>query len=152
MSSVSIYLNFMGKTEEAFRFYKEVFGAEFDSSSTNGAEMMYMSDAPSDPSQPQLPDNEKKAVMHVALPILDGTLLMGTDMLESMGHELKLGNNVSINLEPDTRDETDRLFAKLSEGGSEIEPMQIMFWGDYWGCCVDKFGTRWMFNCTEKKS
>jgi PhnB protein len=152
MSRVSIYLNFMGNTEEAFRFYKSVFGTEFDTTSTGGAEIMYMDQVPADPGQPALPDNEKKSVMHVALPILGGTMLMGTDMLESMGHKLALGNNMSINLEPDTREETDKLFAALSEGGSEVEKLQEMFWGAYWGACVDKFGIRWMFNCAEKKS
>ena len=72
---------------------------------------------------------------------------MATDMLESMGHELKIGNNTTINLEPDTREETDRLYAALSEGGSEASGMMDMFWGAYWGCCLDRFGIRWMFNC-----
>jgi PhnB protein len=152
MSRVSIYLNFMGKTEEAFRFYKSVFGTEFDTSNTGGGDIMYMNAVPSDPSQPQLPEAEQNAVMHVALPILGGTTLMGTDMLESMGHKLALGNNMSINLEPDTREETDKLFAALSEDGSEVEKLQEMFWGAYWGACVDKYGIRWMFNCAEKKS
>ena len=75
---------------------------------------------------------------------------MGTDMLESMGHKLKIGNNVTINLEPDSKEETDRLFKALSEGASDIAPMQDMFWGDYWGCCLDKFGIRWMFNFSNK--
>lgn len=149
MAKVSIYLNFMGKTEEAFRFYQKVFGTSFDTTNTNGAEFMYMKEIPADPSQPPLPENEKDSVMHVALPILGGTVIMGTDMLESIGHELKLGNNMSINLEPDTREETDRLFNALSADGSEINKPQEMFWGAYWGSCVDKYGIRWMFNCDE---
>lgn len=84
--------------------------------------------------------------MHATLPILGGTQIMGTDSLESMGHKTKIGNNMTINLEPDTREETQRLFNALSEGGSEIMPMQDMFWGAYWGCCLDRFGIRWMFN------
>jgi PhnB protein len=82
----------------------------------------------------------------VALPILGGTEIMGTDMLESMGHKLKIGNNTTINLEPDSNEETDRLFNALSAGGSDIAPMMDQFWGAYWGCCLDKFGIRWMFN------
>lgn len=152
MSRVSIYLNFMGKTEEAFRYYKSIFGTDFDTSNTGAAEIMYMDSVPSTEGQPTLPDSQKKYVMHVALPILDGTMLMGTDMLESMGHEFRPGNTVSINLEPDTRADTDKLFALLSDGGSDIEPLQDMFWGAYWGACVDKYGTRWMFNCDEPKT
>lgn len=141
MSRVSTYLNFMGKTEEAFLFYRSVFGTEFD------VPIMRMADVPTDPSVPPLADAEKNMVMHVELPILAGHVLMGTDMLESMGHELKIGNNITINLEPDTRAETDRLYQALSEGGSDCSGMQDMFWGAYWGTCLDRFGVRWMFNC-----
>ena len=108
--------------------------------------VMRMKDIPSQEGMPPLPENEKDKVMHVALPILGGIQLMGTDMLESMGHKLKIGNNVSINLEPDSKEETERLFKALSEGGSDVMPLQDMFWGAYWGCCLDKFGIRWMFN------
>jgi PhnB protein len=95
-------------------------------------------------------EEDKNKVMHVALPILGGHMLMGTDILESMGVSVRSGNNVYINLEPDTRAETDRLFSRLSEGGKVDTPLQEMFWGDYFGACADKFGINWMFNCTEK--
>lgn len=144
MSKISIYLNFQGNTEEAFNFYKSVFNTEFV------APIMYNKDIPVHEGMPPLPENEKSKVMHVCLPILGGTQIMGTDMLESMGHKLKIGNNITINLEPDLREETDKLFKALSEGGSDIAPMQDMFWGAYWGCCLDKFGIRWMFNFTNK--
>lgn len=144
MSKVSIYLNFMGQTEEAFSFYKTVFKTEFSVPITR------MSDAPAVPGQPELPDNEKNMVMHVALPIIGGTEIMGTDMLQSMGHKVEIGNNVSINLEIDSREETDRLFNLLSEGGSDIMPLQDMFWGAYFGTCRDKYGISWMFNCAAK--
>jgi PhnB protein len=153
MSRVSTYLNFMGNTEEAFRFYKDIFGTEFDTTFSPSG-IMYMRDVPTDPSQPPLPEDEKDAVMHVALPILNGHMIMGTDMLKSMGHELIIGNNTTINLEPDTREETERLYASLSEGGDpkQCAPLSDMFWGSYWGSCLDKFGIRWMFNCSEKKA
>ena len=99
---------------------------------------------------PPLPEEEKKNVMHVALPILGGIQIMGTDMLESMGHKLVIGNNTTINLEPDSREETERLYNALSEGSTECMPLQDMFWGAYWGVCLDKFGIRWMFNYTKK--
>jgi PhnB protein len=142
MSRVSTYLNFMGTTEEAFSFYSSVFGTEIT------GEIARMGDMPSGPGAPELSEAEKKMVAHVELPILAGHVLMGTDMLESMGHELKVGNNVTICLEPDTRAESDRLYAALSEGGSESTGMQQMPWA-YWGCSLDRFGIRWMFNCYE---
>jgi PhnB protein len=85
MSKVSIYLNFQGNAEEAFNFYKSIFRTEF------AGPVSRMSDIPPTPGMPPLPDNEKNAIMHMALPILGGTLLQGTDMLESMGHKLKIG-------------------------------------------------------------
>jgi PhnB protein len=145
MASVSIYLNFMGKTEEAFNFYKSVFNTDYL------GPVMYNRDIPSQPGLPPFSDEDKNKVMHVTLPILGGTKIMATDMLESMGHKLIEGNNVTINLEPDSREETDRLFNALSDGGSEIAPMRDEFWG-YWGCCKDKYGIRWMFNFDKNKS
>ncbi|PWT96129.1 MAG: VOC family protein [Bacteroidetes bacterium] len=145
MSKVSIYLNFPGNTEEAFNHYKKVFQTEFL------APIARMKDAPRPPGAPELSEKEANSVLNVALPILGGTVIMATDMLESLGHKRVIGNNVTINLEPDTREETERLFAGLSEGGSEISPLMDMFWGAYWGVCLDRFGIRWMFNCMQKK-
>lgn len=145
MSRVSTYLNFMGQTEEAFRFYGSVFDTEIS------GEIARIGDLPTDPDAPQLADAEKRLVAHVELPILAGHVLMGTDMVESMGHQLRVGNNVTICLEPDTRVETDRLYTALSEGGSESTGMQQMPWA-YWGCTLDRFGIRWMFNCYEPAS
>ena len=143
MARVSTYLNFPSKTEEAFLFYKEVFGTEFI------AQIDRMGDVPVDPSMPELTDEEKNLVMNVQLPILAGHVLMGTDTLEKWGHTFTAGNNVSINLEPDTLAEGQRIFDQLSTGGTEINALQKMFWGDHWGSFVDKFGTRWMMNCTD---
>ena len=145
MSKVSIYLNFQGKTEEAFNFYKSVFNTEF------AGQIIYNKDMPAPEGMPALSDTDKGKVMHVCLPILGGINIMGTDFLESMGHHIKIGNNTTINLEPDTREETERLFKRLSEGASDLAPLQDMPWGYYWGCCLDKFGIRWMFSCTQKK-
>lgn len=142
MSRVSTYLNFMGDTEEAFRFYASVFGTEIL------GEIFRMGDMAVGPGAPELSDAEKHLVGHVQLPILGGHVLMGTDLLSSMGHELRVGNNVTINLEPDGRAETDRLYAALSDGGSESTGMQQMPWA-YWGCTLDRYHVRWMFNCYE---
>jgi PhnB protein len=139
MAKISIYLNFAGNTEEAFNFYKSVFNTEFDTP------IWRMKDAPMPPGAPALSEKEQNAVMHMSLPILSGIILQGTDMLESMGHKLKVGNNTTICLEPDSKEDTDRLFNALSAGGSDINPMMDMFWG-YWGTCLDKYSIRWMFN------
>jgi PhnB protein len=139
MARVSTYLNFQGNAEEAMTFYASVFDAEL-------GPLMRMGDLPPGPGAPVLSDAEQRMVMHVELPILAGHALMATDMLESMGHELHIGNNVTINLEPDTLEETERLFAALSEGATEVAPLEPQFWGAVWGACLDRFGIRWMFN------
>ncbi len=85
--------------------------------------------------------------MNISLPILGGLVLMGNDAPEAMG-KLICGNNVTINLEPDTRAETDRLFAALEEGGKvEYAPTE-MPWGGYWASLIDRYGVEWMFGCT----
>ena len=145
MSKVSIYLNFQGNTEEAFNFYKSVFKTEFS------MPVARMKDVPPMPGMPPLAEKEKNYVMHVTLPILAGIELQGSDMLESMGHKLKIGNNTTICLEPDSKEETDRLYNALAAGGSDTMAPQDMFWGAYWGTALDKFGIRWMFNFTYKK-
>jgi len=144
MARVSTYLNFPRTTEEAFRFYGSVFQTE------PSAPIARFRDMPLAPDQPPLPDADKDLVMHVELPILAGHVLMGTDASESMGFVVTPGNNVFINLEPDTRGETDRLFQALSAGGTIEMPLQQMFWGGYFGTLVDRFGIRWMFNCASK--
>ena len=149
MTKVSTYLNFPGTTEAAFNFYKAVFGGDFQGDEFAGG-IMRFKDMPAGAEHPPIPEAEKNLVMHVALPILGGHVIMGTDASESMGFKLKFGNNMYINLEPDTREETDRLFNALSAGGQVEMALQDMFWGAYYGSCVDKFGTRWMFNCSVK--
>jgi PhnB protein len=145
MSKVAIYLNFKGNTSEAFHFYKTVFGTEFS------APFMYIKDLPPHPNTPKFTEKDLECVMHVALPIVGGTELMGTDMLESMGQKLIVGNNTTISLQLDAKSEADKLYAALSEGGSDKAPMRDEFWG-YWGCCLDKFGIRWMFNVMNTPS
>jgi len=145
MASLSIYLNFPNQTEEAFNFYKSVFCTEF-----MGEGIMRFKDVPATEDMPPLSEADKNLVMHVTLPILGEYLLMGSDATESMGFRVNKGNNVYINLMPDTREETRRLFKALSEGGEVEQELQDMFWGDYYGSCKDKFGVQWMFNCSEK--
>ena len=134
----------MGRTEEAFNFYRTVFRTEF------AMPPQRMSDAPTEPGMPSLSEAEKRMVLHVELPIVGGHVLMGTDALESMGHKVVFGTNVSINLEPDNREETRRLFLALAEGGKVTMDLQDMFWGAYYGAVTDRFGVQWMVNCTAK--
>jgi PhnB protein len=144
MAKVSVYLNFDRTTEEAFLFYQSIFGTEFE------GDMTRIGDMPPSEGVAPVAEEDKDLVMHVALPLLGDFVLMGTDVSESMGFNLKQGNNVYINLEPDTKVETERLFEALSLGGTVEMPLQEMFWGDYFGSLVDRFGICWMFNCSEK--
>ena len=145
MARVSTYLNFSNNTEEVFNFYKSVFKTEF-----NGRGMRRFSDIPPQDGAPPMSDELKNMVMHVELPITGGHVLMGTDAPEQMGFKVNFGNNVHINLQPDTREETKRLFEKLSADGTVTMELQDMFWGDYFGSCTDKYGVQWMVNCSAK--
>ena len=145
MARVSTYLNFPGNTEEAFNFYKTIFGGEF-----HGGGIQRFGDIPSPEGMPPLSDEDKKLILHVELPILGGHILMATDAPESMGLKVDYGNNIHINLEPETRKETKRLYEALSDGGKITMELQDMFWGAYYGSCTDKYGVNWMFNYTEK--
>ena len=145
MSRVSTYLNFQGKTEEAFQFYRRIFGTEYT------GQLMRFGDMPPPPGAPPMSDADKKKIVHIELPILGGHVLMATDVLESMGQSVKIGNNTTINLELDTKAEADRLYAALSEGGKAEMPMADQFWGDYFGSLVDRFGVQWMINYSPQQ-
>ena len=132
MAKVSTYLNFPGTTEAAFLFYQTVFGGEF----VGG--IRRFGDMPADPTQPPLADADKNRVLHVALPTLGEHVLMGTDASESMGFTVLQGNNSYINLEPDTRAETERLFNALAVGGKVEMALADIFWGAYFGSLTDQ--------------
>ena len=137
MAKLNPYLIFDGKTEEAFNFYKSVFGGEFL------GEIHRMSSAPG---TENLSEEEKNRIMHIALPIGKGDLLMASDCLPSLGHKFVIGTNNNISIFPDSREEADRLFNGLSAGGIVEMPLADMFWGDYFGSFTDKFGVCWMVN------
>lgn len=136
MAAVNPYLNFNGNTEEAFNFYKSVFGGEFL------ALMRFKDNAECG----QMSESDQERIMHVALPIGNGNALMGTDSLESLGQKLTVGNNFYICLSPESKEEAERLFNGLSVGGKIEMPLQDMFWGAYYGSFADKFGVQWMVN------
>ncbi len=145
MATVSTYIHFAGNTEEAFQFYRSAFGTEFVGPITRFKDL-----PPPPPGQPPIAEADMNKIMHIALPTLGEHVLRGNDAPEWLGKLIK-GNNVDLSLHPDTRAEADRLFAALSEGGTVETPPQDMFWGDYFGSCIDKFGINWMINCSQKK-
>jgi len=145
MARVSTYLNFPRHTEEAFNFYKSIFGGEF-----SGDGISRFGDIPPSEDMPPLAEADKNLVMHIELPIIGGHSLMGTDAPESMGLKVNMGNNVYICLDLDTRGETKKIFDALSADGKIEMNLEDTFWGAYYGSCTDKFGVQWMFNCTKK--
>lgn len=145
MATVSTYLNFARECEQAFNFYKSVFGGDFF-----GDGFMRFSDMPPQEAMPPLPEADQDLILHVELKIMGGYSLMGSDAPESMGMKVTHGNSTHINLQIDTRKESDRLFMALSEGGDVTMPMADQFWGDCFGSFTDKFGINWMINCAEK--
>lgn len=148
MTNINPYLNFDGKTEEAFNFYKSVFGGEF----VGG--IMRWGDAPGcgeGEGEMKLADADKAKVMHMQLPISEGQSLMGSDSIKGLGPDLNVGNNVTIAIGPDSREEADRIFAGLSAGGDVQMPMADAFWGGYFGSFTDKFGINWLINVETTK-
>jgi len=140
------YLNFPGNTEEAFNFYKTVFKTAF-----HGKGIQRFGDVAAQEGMPPLSEADKKLILHIELPITGGHILMATDAPESMGFKMIRGNNMHINVEPETKAETKRLFDALSEAGEITMPLQDMFWGAYFGSCTDKYGINWMFNYTHQE-
>ena len=137
--TLSTYLHFNGNCREAFEFYRSVFGGEFEMLSTF-AEM---------PPDVSVPEDERDNVMHVSFPI-GSSVLMGSDMPSTFGPPTEIGTNFSITYSCPSREETDALFAKISEGGVVTMPLADMFWGAYFGACTDKFGINWQFDCEQQ--
>lgn len=136
MATINPYLNFEGNTEEAFNFYKSVFGGEF----------LTLQRFKDTPEAGKVPANEREKIMHVALPIGKGNILMATDALESMGQKLTFGNNFFITINAESEAEATKLFNGLSAGGRIEMPLQKTFWNAYFGMFKDKFGIKWMVN------
>jgi PhnB protein len=142
MPTLNPYLNFPGNTEEAFNFYKSIFGGEF-------VALQRFKDTPE---AGNISPADADKIMHIALPIGKGNILMATDALESMGHKLTPGNNFYLSLSADSEEQADKLFEGLSLGGKVDLPMQKMFWGSYFGMLFDKFGIKWMINYDSKQA
>jgi len=138
MTTVNIYLNFDGNCEEAFNFYRSVFGGEFP----------YVGryrDMPQEGGKPIPPEFGEK-IMHMSLPISAETMLMGSDVGGEWATSFKQGNNFTVSINTNSKEEADRLFNGLSSGGIVTMPLQTTFWGDYFGMWIDKFGINWMIS------
>lgn len=135
MPKLNPYLNFNGNAEEAFNFYKSVFGGEF-------ATIMRFKDVPSEYKSPA---HEDQKVMHIALPISGGDMLMGSDVPDSMGKAAP-GTNLQISISPSSEEEAKKIFSGLSAGGKVIMPLEKAFWGATFGMFIDKYGIQWMVN------
>src|SRR3712207_1453661 len=132
MIKLNPYLNFAGNTEEAFNFYKSVFGGEFSA-------VVRFNDMPME--SVNLPKEDENKIMHISLPI-GNDVLMASDAPESMGFTVHFGNNAYISIHPDSKEEADRIFTALSEGGEIEMPSADQMWGDYYGSLKDKFGVQ----------
>jgi PhnB protein len=143
MAVINPYLNFQGNTEEAFNFYKSVFGGDF------AGGIFRFKDTPE---ADKMPANERDKVMHIALPIGKNNMLMATDALESMGQKVNPGNNFYLSINTDNKEEADKLFNGLSAGGSIEMAMNDTFWGAYFGMLQDKFGIKWMVSYDNKQN
>jgi len=136
MASINIYLNFNGNCEEAFNFYKKVFGSEFETLSK-------FSEMPNDPNF-VIEEADKNKIMHVSMPINNGNVLMGSDTGGDWANNYKRGNNFSISINSNSKEEADKLFKELSKKGKILMPMNTTFWGSYFGMLIDQFEIQWM--------
>ncbi len=141
MTTVNVYLNFDGQCEEAFSFYKSVFGGEF-------SYIGRFNEMPQDENN-KLSESDGNKIMHVSLPISAETNLFGSDTVGAWSPKLVQGNNYSISINASSKEEADRLFNGLSAGGQVTMPLENTFWGAYFGMFVDKFGINWMVNFDE---
>ena len=139
--TVNPYLNFNGTCEEAFNQYKSIFGGEF-------SYVGRYSDMPADPNHP-ISEEDKNIIMHMSLPLANGSVLMGSDAGGEWASNIVVGANVTLSLNATSKEEADRVFNALADGGVVTMPMNATFWGDYFGMCIDKFGINWMMSFNE---
>jgi PhnB protein len=142
MALINPHINFNGNAEEAFTFYKSVFGGEF-------AKIIRFKDI-SSPEYP-IPENEANKIMHIALPI-GKNILMANDVPESMGQVSENENRSKISISAESREEADKLFNGLSAGGTIEMPIADSPWGSYFGMFRDKYGIEWMVDFDSKSN
>jgi len=141
MKAINPYLNFPGTTEEAFNFYKSVFGGE----------LIGLTRFKDTPESSRVAENEKEKLMHVSLPVGKGNTIMATDALDSIGQKLTFGNNIQLSIEAESKEEAEKIFNGLSAGGKVNMPLQDTFWKAYFGMIKDKYGVQWMISYTYPK-
>ena len=144
MTTINPYLTFKGKCEEAFNFYKSVFGGEF-------LIVARFKDMPENPSYP-MSESEKESIMHISLPISKETVLFGSDTPLAFEKQMVQGNHISISIDTDSIDEATRIFKGLSAGGKITMPLDKTFWDAYYGMFTDKYGIDWSVNYDLSKS
>ena len=140
MARINPHINFNGNAEEAFNFYKSVFGGEF-------TKIMRLKDLPS---LEHVSENDANKIMHIALPIGKSNVLMGNDVPESMGRVNENENRSKISISAESKEEADKLFNGLSAGGKVEMPIGDSPWGSYFGMFRDKFGIEWMVDFDPK--
>jgi PhnB protein len=141
MTKINPYLTFLGNCEEAFTFYKSIFGGEF-------TYVGRFSEMPENPEY-KMPEKDKNKIMHISLPISKETILMGSDTGGEWAAKTVVGNNITISITAESQADADRFFKSLSDGGKASMPMSKTFWGDYFGMCQDKFEINWMISFNE---
>lgn len=143
MAQINPYIHFNGNAEEAFTFYKSVFGGEF-------AMLVRFKDM----QMPEHPSAESEAekIMHIALPIGKHSILMGSDTPEFMGKHNESENRSKISISAESKEEADYIFNGLSAGGQVEMPIEDSPWGSYFGMFRDKYGLEWMVDFDSKNN
>jgi len=139
MAKVNPYLHFLGNTEEVFNFYKSIFGGEF-------AAVMRYGDMQGEEGCENMSDDDKAKIMHIALPLSDGHVLMGTDAVGEHAKDAAFGNNISLSISVDSKEDAEKIFNGLSDGGAVTMPLSDTFWGAYFGMLKDKHSIQWLVN------
>lgn len=142
MASLNPYINFKGNTEDAFNFYKSVFGGDFTA-------VMRFGEMPPMEGAPPTPEAAKNKIMHISL-MVGQSMLMGSDAVEGFGPPIAVGNNYSVSINADSKEQADKYFNGLAAGGNIGMPMSDAFWGSYFGMLTDKFGTNWMISFNQQ--
>jgi len=135
MKTINTYITFNGNCEEAFKFYQSVFGGKFSS-------LMRFKEMP--PSNEfKIPEEHTQKIMHMSIPMGD-TVLMGSDTTEAFGPPAQIGNNFSVSISTESKEEADKIFKALSKEGKITMPIADTFWNAYFGSLTDQFGINWM--------
>jgi len=144
MASINPYIHFNGNAEEAFTFYKSVFGGDF-------ARIARFKDMPANPEYP-MPEKEANKIMHVALPIGKTSVLMGSDTPEFLGKHNEKETRSKISISAESKEEAEKIFNRLSQDGEVEMPIDEAPWGAYFGMLRDKYGIEWMVNFEQKNN